>query len=167
LAIQHGGGTSPIVVGDVVLLGIYQEEEGPEGFLIGMDRKSGDTLWKCPRARSGSAAYATPVLYTPKNGPVEVIFTSTSNGMTSLNPKTGEINWEVSGLFTYRCVASPVLAGNLIFATAGLGGGEKQAFAVRPGSKQNKIEPKVEHKLTRGPSHVPPPIVAGDRIVAW
>ena len=167
LAIQHGGGTSPIVVGNVVIMGVYQEEEGAEGFLIGMDRKTGDTVWKRPRARMAGAAYATPLLYTPKDGPQEVVFTCSAHGMTSLDPKTGELNWEAPGIFTLRCVASPVIAGDLIFATAGIGSGEKQAVAVHPGSKKNKIEPKVAYKLQRGPSNVPTPIVVGDRIYAW
>jgi outer membrane protein assembly factor BamB len=167
LAIQHGGGASPIVVGDVVLLGVYQEEEGSEGFLIGLDRSSGRTLWKRPRATNGSASYATPMLYAPKDGPVEVVFTSTAHGMTSLDPKTGELNWEAPGLFSLRCVASPVLAGGLIFATAGEGGGGRQAVAVRPGSRQNRREPAVAYRLPRGPSYVPTPIVMEDRIFAW
>jgi outer membrane protein assembly factor BamB len=167
LAIQHGAGMSPIVIGDIVILGVYQEEEGPEGFLIGLNRKTGEKVWKVPRNRSGSAAYSTPALYTPKDGPAQLIFTSTSNGMTSLNPKTGAINWEMPGLFTLRCNASPVIYGDLIFATAGVGGGEKQAFAVQPGSKEKHTEPKVEYKLPRGPSNVPTPIVVGDLIFAW
>jgi outer membrane protein assembly factor BamB len=167
LAIQHGAGMSPVVVGDVVILGVYQEEDGPEGFLIGLNRKTGAKIWKISRNRSGSAAYSTPALYSPKGGPAQLIFTSTSNGMTSLDPKTGAINWEIPGLFTLRCNASPVIYGDLIFATAGVGGGEKQAFAVRPGSKEPRIEPKVEYKLARGPSNVPTPIVVGDLIFAW
>jgi len=113
------------------------------------------------------AAYATPLLYTPKEGPAEVIFTCTSHGMTSLDPKTGEVNWEVPGIFTLRCVASPVIVGDLIFATAGVGNGDRQAVAVRPGSKAKKIEPQVAYKLQPGPSNVPTPIVVGGRIFAW
>lgn len=167
LAIQHGGGASPVVVGNVVMLGIYQEQEGPPGFLVGLDKRSGEIRWKVPRKVNQSAAYSSPLVYQPKNAKAEVIFTSTAHGMTSIDPDTGAINWELPDIFPVRCVASPVLAGDLIFATAGQGDGVKKAVAVRPGSAQSKTEPKVEYKFDRGASYVPTPVALGDRIYAW
>jgi outer membrane protein assembly factor BamB len=166
LAIQHGIGTSSVVVGDVLLFGVYQEQEGPEGFLIGLNRKTGEILWKKPRNASQSASYATPLVLESAETP-EVVFSSTAHGITSVNPKTGDINWEVPDLFKLRCVASPVLANGLIFQTAGQGAGDRQAVAVRPGSKSRHIGPAVAYKLPRGPSYVPTPIAIGNRIYAW
>lgn len=167
LSTQHGGAASPIVMGDVVLLGVYQETEGPEGFLVGLDKKTGDIRWKLPRKQNGSAAYSSPLIYQPKGKKAEAVFTSTAHGMTSIDPESGKINWEAPGVFTVRCVGSPVVAGDLIFAAAGQGLGVKEAVAVRPGSAQSKTDPKVEYRLPRGPCYVPTPIAIGDRIYAW
>lgn len=162
LGIQHGIGTSPVVIGDVVILGVYQEEQGLDGFLIGLDRRTGGILWKRSRNQNASAAYATPLVYAPKGGAEEAIFASTAHGITSLNPKTGEVNWEVPNVVGVRCVASPILANGLIIATAGQGDGVKQTVAVRPASKTGKAE--LAYKLPRGLAYVPTPIAWGDRV---
>jgi outer membrane protein assembly factor BamB len=167
LATQWGGAASPVVVGDVVMLGVYQEQEGAPGFLVGLDKNTGAIRWKVPRKSHNSSAYSSPLVYQPEGGKAEAIFTSTAHGMTSVDPETGAVNWEAPGLFQARCVASPVLAGDLIFATAGTGGGSREAVAVRPGAAQSKTEPKLQYRLARGPSYVPTPIVVGDRIYAW
>jgi outer membrane protein assembly factor BamB len=164
---QHGGAASPVLVGDTVILSVYQEEPGAEGYLAGLDKKTGEVRWKLPRRVNNSSSYSTPLVYQPKVGKPEVVFTSTAHGVSSVDPHTGALNWETPALFTARCVASPVQAGELIFATAGQGAGIKQAVLVRPGSAQSKTEPKVEYRLERGPCYVPTPVVLGDRIFAW
>jgi outer membrane protein assembly factor BamB len=161
---QHGGASSPIVVGDLLILA--KEPEDAPGMLLALDCKTGEVRWK--RDRQGKdAPYATPMVYQPKSGPAELIFTSNAYGMTSLDPKTGELNWEMPGIFRARCVSGPVRVGDLIFATAGNGGGDRQAVAVRPGSKASKTEPKVEYQVARGASYVPTPIVVGDLMFLW
>jgi len=162
---QHGGASSPIVVGDTVIL--TKEPDEGEGMLVGLDRKTGEIRWKRDRV-SKNASYATPFVYEPKGGAPEVIFTSTAHGITSLDPKTGELNWEMRDVFRARCVGSPVLlSSGLVFATAGAGNGDKQAVAVRPGSKKAGIEPKVAFQPTRGVSYVPSPVAVGDRVFVW
>src|SRR5206468_853898 len=92
LAIQHGIGISPVVVGNVLAFSVTQEQEGPEGFLVGLDKNTGQPLWKVSRKQNQSATYATPLVYDPKEeGGPELIFASTAHGITSVNPKTGEI----------------------------------------------------------------------------
>jgi outer membrane protein assembly factor BamB len=167
LVTDWGGGASPVVAGGVVMLGVYQEQEGAAGFLVGLDKNTGAIRWKVPRQAHNSSAYSSPLIYQPEGGKAEAIFTSTAHGMTSVDPETGTVNWEAPGLFKQRCVASPIQAGHLIFATAGSGGGAREAVAVRPGSAPSKTEPKVAYRLARGPSYVPSPIAWGDRIYAW
>jgi outer membrane protein assembly factor BamB len=163
---QHSGAASPILFGDVLIVGREQEEG--EGILLGLNRKTGANVWQKTRPAK-NAIYATPLIYRPKSGPAEVIFTSTLHGITSLNPLTGELNWEASDVFKYRCVASPILAGDVVFATAGQGGGgtTAQAVGVRPGSRQGNVPPKVEYQPARGFSYVPTPIAVGEYIFFW
>lgn len=167
LAIQHGIGTSPIVVGDVLMFGVYQEEAGPDGFLIGLDKKTGQTLWKKPRNRNPSASYATPfVLQQAGSTQPEAIFASTAHGITSLDPKTGDTNWETDMLGKLRTVACPVLANGIIFQVSGQGDGAKEAVAVKPG-KKGGASPSVAYRLSRGPAYVPTPIFANGLLFAW
>ena len=156
---QHGGGASPIVFEDTLF--VTKESEGSGGTLLALDRKTGTVKWKSQRT-SDLAVYSTPLLYRPKNAPAEVIFTSTSHGFTSLNPNTGSLNWQVENVFKRRCVSSPILVGDLIFATAGEGGGDRQAVAVKPGGRGT--EAKTIYSIARGASYVPTPIVYNGRL---
>ena len=64
---QHGGGQSPSIAGDIILLpGI---SEGEHSFLFGIDKKSGRVVWQTPMAKTDKFCPATPCLYQPKRRP--------------------------------------------------------------------------------------------------
>jgi outer membrane protein assembly factor BamB len=171
----NGNGASPIVVGDVVVIANDQEgndnpqsaNSNPESSLIGLDRKTGVVKWKHKRAKPGPASYATPIVYEPKSGAKELIFISTAHGITSLNPTTGTLNWELADLSKLRCIASPVLANGLIVMITGVGAsGDRKGFTVHPGSKS--VPAKVAYEIPRQSfSQVPTPIAVGDLIFFW
>lgn len=167
LETQHGGAASPILVGDTVILA--KEPEEGEGFLAALDCKTGATRWQYKHA-SETAAYSTPILYD-RGGAQELIFTTTARGFTSLDPKTGRVNWELGSVFRARCVGGPVIARDLIFAAAGNGGGDRQAVAVRPGPKAEgtgaSAAARVAYEIKRGASYVPTPIVVDNRLYLW
>jgi outer membrane protein assembly factor BamB len=159
---QHGGAPSPILHDGLLIFAM--EPEDSSGALVALDAKTGETRWKKDRP-SRAAPYAVPLLYQPKIGPAELIFTSTAHGFTSLDPKTGAVKWELPGVFRARCVSSPVQLGDLILQTAGTGGGEREAVAVRPlgGGKA-----EVVYKMPpRGVSYVPTPLLVGENLFLW
>jgi outer membrane protein assembly factor BamB len=160
---QHGGGCSPVVVDDLVVMRSDSDEMGPECFIVALDAKSGAVRWKTPR-NGKTASYSTPVLYQPKDGAAQLVLTSNAHGVTSLDPKTGKVNWELPGIFQQRCVSGPVIVNGLIFGTAGDGGGRRQAVAVRPGGKS---APEVAYQVTRVAPYVPTPIVMGNLMFLW
>ena len=163
---QHGGGCSPVVVDDLVVLRSDSDEMGPECFIVGLDAKSGTVRWRTPRTAK-TASYSTPALYQPKGGGApQLIFTGNAHGVTSLDPKTGKINWELPGVFQQRCISGPVFVNGLIFGTAGDGGGKRQAVAVRPAGQG--VTPEVAYQVpTRVTPYVPTPLVIGDRMYLW
>ncbi len=173
----NGTGASLIVVGDVVIVPNDQEGDDnpptggkpPESSLIGLDRKTGAVRWKHKRTKNGAASYATPMVYEPPGSAPEVIFLSTAHGITSLNPLTGELNWELTDLSKLRCVASPIMAKGLIIAITGVGAsGSRKGFAVRPGSKAQNLPPQIAYEIPRQSfSQVPTPIAIGDLIFFW
>lgn len=165
---QHGAGASPVVVEGVVILTHDNGGRETESFLIGLDASTGETAWK--RARKTSyGAYSTPtVLRTGASSP-QVLFTSTSHGVTSLDPRTGELRWEVDGVFARRCTGSPVVAGDLVFATAGNGGSGKESVAVEfPGTADgDDPAPAVRYRLGSSLPYVPTPIAVGELLFLW
>jgi outer membrane protein assembly factor BamB len=162
---NHAGGCSPIVVDGLVILRSDSDATGPESFVVALDTKNGEIRWKTPRI-SKDAGYGTPVLYQPKGGPAELIVVGNNHGVTSLDPKTGTINWELGGMFIQRVVSTPVIIGDLIFGTAGNGAGARQAVAVRVGSKGGKTA-EVAYKIPRGVPYVPTPIVYNGMMFLW
>ncbi|HWE02379.1 MAG TPA: PQQ-binding-like beta-propeller repeat protein [Tepidisphaeraceae bacterium] len=159
---QHGGGNSPIVVGDVVVLGDDQEGAG-SSFVFGVDRATGKIIWKTPRKTAKFSA-ATPVVFHPQSGPDQVVITSQAEGMTGIDPKTGKVVWQAAGIFDSRTVGSPTVGDGLIFATCGEGPGGHFLNAVRPGADGSA---KIAWKIRSETPYVPTPLARGDRLFYW
>ncbi|WP_309695844.1 PQQ-binding-like beta-propeller repeat protein [Armatimonas sp.] len=160
---QHGGGSASILHDGLLIFS--REPENAPGSLLALDVKTGQTRWEVKRP-SKDAPYAVPMLYQPTpTAPVQLLFCSTLQGITSVEAKTGKVLWETPGLFTYRCVGSPVAAGGLIFAGTGVGNGSRLFVALKPGTSGAK--PEVAWKLTRGTPYVPCPLYANDLLFLW
>ena len=160
---MHGSGTSPIVFDDLVVLA--NDQQG-KAFLIAVDRKTGRTRWQVDR-RDGLTPASTPCIYRPEGGAPELIFTSTAHGITSVDPSSGGTNWEVGDVFLDRCVGSPVFAHGLIIASYGFGNRGTRLVAVRPGSKDKNIEPKLVYDITKSGPLVPTLLVKNDLLFLW
>ncbi len=178
---ERGSGTSPIIVGDLVILANDQENPNllpenlnkpdptrpvGESFLIALDRKTGKTRWRVDR-RTGLAAYSTPSVYLGANGQSELIFTSTSHGVTSVDPGSGKTNWEIPDLLPERCVASPVSAPGLVIVGFGRGMRGSDFYAVRSSGRDKNVKRRLAYRLTKSLPLVPTPIVHGERLFLW
>jgi outer membrane protein assembly factor BamB len=176
---QHSCGTSPVVFEDLVIIGNDQDAQDKvdlsqigKSYLVALDRKTGSVRWKTPR-RSDLVAYTTPCLYQPKGSEPQLIFNSKAHGMTSIDPRTGKVNWEISEvgtspLLSMRSVSSPVLAGEVITATCGQGAGGNYLVAVRPPDAKT-AEPQRVYRVEQkeGAPYVPTPIARGNLLFLW
>ncbi len=156
----HGAGASPIVLGGLMIVGNDNKETS---FLAGLDGKTGETIWQIKR-NSKMTSYITPAVYRPKDSTPEVVFVNEANGMTGVDPVSGEMKWESDKLFTLKSVASPVVAGGVIFATAGAGGAGRQSAAVRPGDRLADRGSTVAWKLDRDLPYVPTSIAIDEHL---
>jgi len=159
---QHGSGASPILFEEMLIL--VNDQLGASS-AIGLDRATGKTRWKIDR-RAVKAAYSTPCIYRPKNGEPQLILSSTAHGMSSHDPHTGRTNWELD-VFQNRVVSSPVIAGGLIFASAGVGGGGREMVAVAPGDAEKGIEAKVAYEIEGSLPYVPTSVARGELLFLW
>lgn len=160
---QHGHGTSPIIHGEKLI--IAHDHLG-ESFVVALDRKTGQPVWKTPR-KSDRAAYGTPCLVEREGQRPELLFTSKSHGISSLDPETGKMNWEAP-LFDKRSVSSPVVyQGRLAFGTCGSGGGGNYLVAVKLGGKGNVSDSHLAYRLNRSIPYVPTPVLAGELLFLW
>jgi len=152
---QHGGGQSPMVFQNKVI--ITDDQEGPASFLFALDRDSGQIVWKIPRGQSDKFCAATPCVYQPRSGPPQLIFASKAHGFTAVDPDNGHIIWELDKIFDARPVASPYIADGLIFGSCGDGPSGHALVAVRPSDDGKSAV--VVWDLHRAVPYVPTSIV--------
>jgi outer membrane protein assembly factor BamB len=163
----HGFGASPIIFDDRVI--VPNEQDGPS-FIVALEVKSGKTLWKTPRrpgppaGAGGSTAYGTPCVLEHKGAPPELLFTSRSHGISCLDARSGAPRWEAV-VFDLRCIASPVVAGDLVIGTCGQGGGAGNCLsAVKLGGRGDVTQTNKAYTIKTATPYVPTPIALGDRV---
>lgn len=159
----QGSGTSPIVVDDMVV--VANDQEGPKSSVMAFDHKSGAMQWKIERKSGDKTSMSSPVVFKPKDGPAQLIFTCKAMGMTAVHPKSGQVLWEAPKVFDARTVGSPVVTDELVLAACGEGAAHRLLVAVKPNAPGE--EPTIAYKVERIAPYVPTPIVKGDRIYLW
>jgi len=159
---QHGFGASAIVLADLLI--VPNDQDGASS-AVALDCQTGKTRWQTPR-RSQGAAFATPCVFQPDGGKPQVILSSWAHGITSLDPQSGKVNWELP-VFQNRVVGSPTVAAGLIFAAAGVGGVGRQMVAVQPGDPDRGVEAKVAYNIQGSLPYVPVPVARGSLVFLW
>jgi len=168
---------------------VYAKADDPKSsgtsFVIAVDRKTGVDRWKLPR-QSSQSAYTTPCTYRTPAGRMEVILASTVHGVTGVDLQTGKVSWELDkvlrervnaatgmtnrelgALFQERCVASPIVAGGLVFASEGRSSSGVRVVAVRPGSSDLGAPPTLVYEITKAAPLVPMPLASKGRLYLW
>jgi outer membrane protein assembly factor BamB len=166
---QHGFGTSPIVYGDMVILHNSQQAnqlkegvEPGESHMMAFDRRTGEERWRTELV-SANVCYSVPFIYEPKDGPAELICTSTGVGLFSIDPRDGRMNWSVDA-FKMRTVSSPIMAGGLIFGSNGSGRyAGNYIVAVEPGDNA-AIRYELKNSGAFKAPYVPCVIADGDKV---
>lgn len=160
---EHGFGSSPIVVGDLVVLSNDQESDS---HLFALDAKTGRVRWKLPRTENHSN-YSTPCVYTPPGGEPQLVVVSWRLGATGVDLATGRQLWQLP-LFAARAeraVASPSTAGEYVIVNCAFTAGPKHVVMLKPGSSPPAM---VEAwRLEKTVPHIPSPILVGDRAFLW
>jgi len=150
---QHGAGTSPIVYDDMVIFTHEHENKSSRdarSVWFAVNHKTGETRCTLERNTGPKTSYSTPCVYTPEKGTPQLIFNSHSHGMTSVDPGTGRVIWEVASAFPARVVSSPVIADDLLIGSCGDGGSGKRITAVRPGSSDGSIQAEEAYSIDKG-----------------
>ncbi len=146
---QHGMGSSPIVVGEYVIMSREQDQKTGGSIAstwFGVDRKTGKIQWQYEHPKNANASYSTPCIYRDKQGREELVFTSNSHGLAALDPGTGKLLWKTPTALPARVVSSPFLAGDLVIGTCGEGGRGLRLAAIRPPESASS-EPKEVYTL--------------------
>jgi outer membrane protein assembly factor BamB len=149
---QHGAGSSPIIVGDNLI--VTYEQDGPSS-VVALDRKTGREVWKTERD-TNLAAYATPIVVTDTEG--SQIIVSSKAGLASLDPVTGQTLWS-EPCFAARCVGSPTAAGTNILASCGEGGRGLKLVCLNTHRTLSAGESRILWELTKTIPYCPTSVV--------
>ena len=109
--VHQGYGSSPAIYRSLVI--VSADNKGG-GAICGLDRASGDVVWR--RERPKIPNYASPIVYNVAGR--DQLFFSGCELVTSLDPMTGKEIWEIAGS-TEECVTSAVTDGTHVFTSGG------------------------------------------------
>lgn len=142
---------SPILYGETVIL-LCDQGRG-QGFLQGLDKKTGAVKWE--QKREGTGTCNTTPIVIEVAGKKQLIV-SAENKLQGLDPATGEVIWWCKSV---AFGSSPVYANGLVYADKG---GNEQAQAVDPTGKGDVTATHVKWKIERSPGDYSSPVISGD-----
>jgi outer membrane protein assembly factor BamB len=160
---QHGFGASPIVVQDLVIVG---DEQDGGGSLVALNAADGTIRWRIPRTGK-NATYSTPCVFQSPEQPRQVIFTNWQHGITSVDPASGKVNWELPVFEVNkneRAIPSPIVAGNLVLGTCGFVTAQKHLVAVEPNNPATGETPREVWRMERAVAYLPTPLYREGRV---
>ncbi len=110
--LHQGFSSSPAVYGPLVI--VSADNKGGAGAIVGLERTTGKPVWK--HARPKLPNYTSPIILKVA-GREQLIF-SGCDLVTSFEPLTGKVLWEIKGS-TEECVTSTVTDGTHIYTSGG------------------------------------------------
>jgi outer membrane protein assembly factor BamB len=151
-----GEGSSPALHDGRLV--VNWDHEG-DSFIVALDAKTGDELWR--KTRDEGTSWATP-LVVERDGKAQVV-SSATNRVRSYDLANGELLWEASGM-TANTIPSPVHADGLLFVTSGFRG--NALLAVRLAEARGDITgtPAIAWSYDRDTPYVPSPLLYGDQL---
>jgi outer membrane protein assembly factor BamB len=148
-----GEGSSPALDGDTLVVN-WDQETG--SFIVALDAKTGETIWKMDRDEVTS--WATPVIVEHK-GRKQVIV----NGATRVRGydlATGKVIWECGGQ-TINAIPTPIVTNGMAICMSGYKG--SAVFAI-PLDSTGDITGKAAWHYDRNTPYVPSPMLMNGRL---
>jgi outer membrane protein assembly factor BamB len=104
----YGMAGSPVLAGNTLVL---VADQRANSFILAVDARNGKVLWK--KDRTNYEGFSTPVVYTPKNAPAQVVVLG-SNTLDAYSLDKGERLWWVTKVGTYP-KGVPALSGDMVY----------------------------------------------------
>src|SRR5262249_33952845 len=123
---KRGTASSPVLAGDLV---IWNGDSESDPFLFGLNKLTGETVWKTDRPKF--EGYCSPIL-VPVDGRQELVL----NGhkfLAGYDPATGKMLWSCKS-FAPRGEPSPIFHDGVLYVINGQAG---DIYAVKPGGKDD------------------------------
>ena len=157
---QHGGGGSPALYRDLLIVNC-DGNGGPDGaFVAALDTRSGKTRWKTPRRAPADQAYTTPLVI--RVGDRDQLVSVGAYRAAAYDPETGREIWRVSYGDGFSNVPRPIFGHGLVYIATGFQ--QPALIAVRPDGSGDVTRSHVAWTLRRGAPFTPSPLLVGDEL---
>lgn len=153
---QHGGGGSPVLVEDLLVVNC---DGSDTQFVAALDQTTGEVRWRRSRPAIETAkgfSFSTPLVIT--HGGQTQIVSPASDQVIGYSPAGDEL-WS----FKYRgysVVPRPVYGHGLLYLSTSFDQPTLYALKLLPGSET----PEVAWKLEKGAPHTPSALLVGDEL---
>ena len=94
---------------------------GAKATMVALNKTTGEKIWQCDRDGNRGAGHASIVIATI--GGTRVYVQTTSSGPMGVRAEDGKLLWEYKFPPITAVIPTPVVRGDLVFATAGYGNG--------------------------------------------
>ncbi|MFQ5410787.1 MAG: PQQ-binding-like beta-propeller repeat protein [Phycisphaerae bacterium] len=148
---NFGEGSSPLLHKNTLV--VNWDHEG-DSFIVALDMKTGEQLWK--KDRDEPTSWATPII-VEQDGQDQVI-TAASGFVRAYDLETGKVVWQCSGL-TSNVISSPVSDFGMIFAMSGHRGFALMAIRYAGASGDISGSEAVTWRHDEGTPYVPSPLL--------
>src|SRR5262245_55191197 len=127
MQMDWGSSSSPVLAGELVFV---QCDNDKTSFLVALDKKSGDEVWRVKRDERSN--WATPLVW--RNSQRTELVVGGGTKMRSYEPATGKLLWEFAA--SGRCADSPIASDTLLYVDSGdrLTGQRGILAAIKPGA---------------------------------
>lgn len=132
-----GSATSPILVGDLVIVNASVESES----LVALDKKTGREVWRLGGIKE---SWNTPIVITPPNAGAPEMVLAIFGKVLGIDPATGKLLWSCATDIGWYMVPSLVAHDGVIYAIGGRTGG---SLAVKAGGRGDVT---ASHRLWTG-----------------
>lgn len=154
---QHGGGGSPIVHGDLLIVSC---DGADAAFVVALDKSTGKVRWKTWRRQPWSQAYTTPLIVN--HGGRQQLVSVGAHHAAAYEPGTGKEIWRVSYRDGFSNVPRPVYGHGLVYLTTGFQ--QPSLLAVRPDGKGEVTRTHVAWSTNRAVPLTASPLLVGDEL---
>ncbi len=151
-----GEGSSPVLYDDTIV--VNWDHEG-DSFIVALDKRTGDVLWKVDRDESTS--WATPIV-VEHNGTPQVVINATHR-TRGYDLATGKTLWECGGM-TANTIPSPVTANGIVYVTSGFRGNALQAIRLADAEGDITGAAAIVWNYGRDTPYVPSPLLYDDTL---
>ncbi len=159
-----GPGSSPVMAGNLIIL---QMDGRDRQYVIALDKKTGDPVWKTKRSTDYGdrgdefrKAFCTPLLIDFA-GRRQLVCTGAVETI-SYDPANGKELWKVRpDVNSYSNTSRPLFCFGLVLVNTGA---SQQIWAVRPDGHGNVTDSHVAWKLDKNVPFMPSPTIVGDLI---